>query len=42
MVGGVLANLKLIGDDKKALFMLDKELAAKSNFNPTCYWLEFL
>ena len=23
-VGGVLANLKLIGDDKKALFMLDK------------------
>lgn len=32
-VGGVLANLKLIGDDKKALFMLDKELAARV-FNP--------
>ena len=32
-VGGVLANLRLIGDDKKALFMLDKELAARV-FNP--------
>lgn len=32
-VGGVLANLKLIGDDKKGLFMLDKELAARV-FNP--------
>jgi ferritin len=32
-VGGVLANLKLIGDDKKALYMLDKELATRV-FNP--------
>ena len=32
-VGGVLANLRLIGDDKKALFMLDKELATRV-FNP--------
>ena len=32
-VGGVLANLRLIGDDKKALFMYDKELAARV-FNP--------
>ncbi len=32
-VGGVLANLKLIGDDKKGLFMLDKELASRV-FNP--------
>lgn len=32
-VGGVLATLKLIGDDKQALFMLDKELAARV-FNP--------
>lgn len=28
-VGGVLATLKLIGDDKQALFMLDKELATR-------------
>lgn len=28
-VGGVLATLKLIGDDKKALLMLDKDLAAR-------------
>jgi len=28
-VGGVLATLRLIGDDKKALLMLDKELAAR-------------
>lgn len=33
-VGGVLANLKLIGDDKKALFMLDKELAARTFVAP--------
>ena len=32
-VGGVLATLKLIGDDKKALLMLDKDLAART-FNP--------
>ena len=31
--GGVLATLKLIGDDKKALLMFDKELAARV-FNP--------
>ena len=28
-VGGVLATLKLIGDDKKALLMLDKELSTR-------------
>ena len=28
-VGGVLATLKLIGDDKKALLMLDKDLATR-------------
>lgn len=28
-VGGVLATLKLIGDDKKALLMLDKDLAGR-------------
>ena len=28
-VGGVLATLKLIGDDKKALLMLDKELETR-------------
>lgn len=33
-VGGVLANLKLIGDDKKALFMLDKELATRTFVAP--------
>ena len=32
-VGGVLATLKLIGDDKKALLMLDKELEPRV-FNP--------
>ena len=29
-VGGVLATLKLIGDDKKALLMLDKDLATRT------------
>lgn len=33
-VGGVLATLKLIGDDKKALLMLDKELAARTFVAP--------
>lgn len=33
-VGGVLANLRLIGDDKKALFMLDKELATRTFVAP--------
>lgn len=33
-VGGVLANLKLIGDDKKALFLLDKELSARTFVAP--------
>ena len=28
-VGGVLATLKLIGDDKKALLLLDKDLATR-------------
>ncbi len=28
-VGGVLATLRLIGDDKKALLMLDKDLAGR-------------
>ena len=32
-VGGVLQTLKLIGDDKKALLLLDKDLAARV-FNP--------
>ena len=32
-VGGLLATLKLIGDDKKALLMLDKDLQARV-FNP--------
>lgn len=32
-VGGVLAQLQLIGDDKHALFALDKELAQRV-FNP--------
>lgn len=32
-VGGLLATLKLIGDDKKALLMLDKDLSARV-FNP--------
>ena len=29
-VGGVLATLRLIGDDKKALLMLDRELATRT------------
>lgn len=33
-VGGVLATLKLIGDDKKALLMLDKDLAARTFVAP--------
>ena len=33
-VGGVLATLKLIGNDTQALFMLDKELAARTFVAP--------
>ena len=33
-VGNVLATLKLIGDDKKALLMLDKDLAARTYVQP--------
>lgn len=33
-VGGLLATLKLIGDDKKALLMLDKDLAARTFVQP--------
>lgn len=33
-VGGVLATLRLIGDDKKALLMLDRELAARTFVQP--------
>ena len=33
-VGGVLATLKLIGDDKKALLMLDKDLATRNFVQP--------
>lgn len=33
-VGGVLATLKLIGDDKKALLMLDKDLAQRTFTQP--------
>lgn len=33
-VGDVLATLKLIGDDKKALIMLDKDLAARTFTQP--------
>lgn len=33
-VGQVLATLRLIGDDKKALLMLDKELAARTFVQP--------
>ena len=33
-VGGVLATLRLIGEDKKALLMLDKELAARTFVQP--------
>ena len=32
--GGVLATLRLIGDDKKALLMLDKDLAARTFIAP--------
>ena len=33
-VGNVLATLKLIGDDRKALLMLDKDLAARTFVAP--------
>ena len=33
-VGGVLATLKLIGDDKKALLLLDKDLATRTFVAP--------
>ncbi len=33
-VSGVLATLKLIGDDKKALLMLDKDLATRTFVQP--------
>ena len=33
-VGGVLATLRLIGEDKKALLMLDKDLAARTFIAP--------
>ncbi len=33
-VSGVLATLRLIGDDKKALLMLDKDLAARTFVQP--------
>lgn len=33
-VGNVLATLKLIGDDKKALLMLDKDLAVRTFVQP--------
>ena len=33
-VGGVLATLKLIGDDKHALLMLDRELATRTFVQP--------
>ena len=33
-VGGMLATLRLIGDDKKALLMLDKDLAARTFVQP--------
>lgn len=33
-VGNVLATLRLIGDDKKALLMLDKELATRTFVQP--------
>lgn len=33
-VGNVLATLRLIGDDKKALLMLDKDLAARTFIAP--------
>ena len=34
-VGGVLATLKLIQDDKKALLLLDKDLATRTFVTPT-------
>ena len=33
-VGGLLATLRLIGDDKKALLMLDKDLSARTFVQP--------
>ena len=33
-VGGLLATLKLIGDDKKALLLLDKDLATRTFVQP--------
>ena len=33
-VGGLLATLRLIGDDKKALLMLDKDLATRTFVQP--------
>ena len=33
-VGNVLATLRLIGDDKKALLMLDKDLATRTFVAP--------
>ena len=33
-VGGLLATLKLIGEDKKALLMLDKDLATRTFVQP--------
>lgn len=33
-VGGVLATLKLIGEDKKALLILDKDLATRTFITP--------
>ena len=33
-VGGVLATLRLIGEDKKALLMLDKDLATRTFVAP--------
>ena len=33
-VGGLLATLKLIGDDKKALLMLDRELSTRTFVQP--------
>ncbi len=33
-VGGLLATLRLIGDDKKALLILDKDLAARTFVQP--------
>ena len=33
-VGGVLATLKLIGDDKNALLLLDKDLMTRTFVQP--------